>query len=97
MKNISPKEACELIKNKEFIILDVRTPEEYQQNHLEGAINIDIYMKTFEEELKKLDKNKSYLIHCHSGGRSENAGEIMEELGFKYITNVIGFLFPHLE
>ncbi|NQV91967.1 rhodanese-like domain-containing protein [Candidatus Woesearchaeota archaeon] len=100
MKEVSPEEARQLItrekENPNFVILDVRTPGEFELDHLEHAINIDFYMNTFEEELNKLDKDKVYLVHCRSGGRSEKACEIMNELGFKKITNVVGFLFPHL-
>ena len=96
MKNIIVEEAREFIKNKEITIIDVRTPEEFSLDHLEDAINIDIYTPNFKEQISKLDKNKPYLVHCRSGGRSEEAMRIMDEMEFKDVTNVVGFLFPHL-
>jgi phage shock protein E len=98
MNHISPNEARTLIENnKEIIILDVRTLEEFQINHLDNAINIDIYNTNFKDQIDKLERNKSYLVHCKAGGRSEEACRIMEELGFKDLTNVLGFLFPPLK
>ena len=74
-------EAFELINknisNIDFIILDVRSPEEYYESHIENAENIDYNSQIFESELEKRDKNKKYLIYCRSGHRSSNAIKIM--------------------
>jgi len=62
LKTISPKEASELIakhkNNADFIILDVRTPREFKSGHIEKAILLDYYSKTYTDELKRLDKTK---------------------------------------
>jgi rhodanese-related sulfurtransferase len=74
LKSIGVDEAVELIeKNKDngdFIILDIRTPEEYEYGHLENAINIDFYSDSFQQDLARLEKNKIYLEYCMSGIRS---------------------------
>ncbi len=84
--NVTAKEAFDLIQaNKDdpdFVILDVRTPEEFSEGHIENATNLDYYSETFREELDQLDKSKIYLMHCRSGGRSSQAITIMEELDF---------------
>lgn len=94
IENIAPQEAFTLIKDKQnnpdFIIIDVRTLEEFAEEHIEDAINIDFYAKTFRDELNRLDKNKTYLIYCRSGGRSGNALNIMEELDFREVHNMSG-------
>ena len=94
IENISPQEAVALIQNNQnnpdFVILDVRTPEEFAGGYIENAINIDFYLETFRDELNKLDKNKTYLIYCRSGNRSGNALNIMEELNFKEVYNMAG-------
>lgn len=94
IKDISPEEAYELIQknkgNSDFIILDVRTPNEFSEGHIEGAINIDFYSKSFREELNKLNKTKTYLVYCRTGHRSGLASKIMEELGFQHIYNMKG-------
>ena len=74
LKTISPKEASDLIakhkNNADFIILDVRTPREFKSGHIEKAILLDYYSKTYTDELTRLDKTKTYLIYCRSGNRS---------------------------
>ncbi len=94
IKNISPQEAHVLIeknkKNPDFVILDVRTPEEFSEGHIENAVNLDFYSDNFKEDLGKLDKNKTYLTHCRSGSRSAKTLNLMKELGFKEAYNITG-------
>ncbi len=86
IENIVAKEAFDLIQenkdNPRFVVLDVRTPEEFSEGHIENATNVDYNSGTFKEELEKLDKGKTYLMHCRSGNRSSKALPIMEELNF---------------
>ena len=76
--------------NNDFVILDVRTPEEFNSGRIENSENINFYSSDFKEQLSKLDKNKVYLVYCRSGSRSAKAVKIMEELGFKKVYNVEG-------
>lgn len=96
VKEISVKEARKHIKinerNHDFVILDVRTPAEYAEQHLKGAVNINIYYDHFKKNLLKLDKKKTYLVHCHAGVRCFMAAEIMESIGFARIYSVTGNL-----
>lgn len=90
--NITPAEACTLLnkqtENTDFVVLDVRTPEEFNQGHLPGAILLDYKSPQFEQELAKLDRNKTYLVYCRAGNRSIKAVEKMRELGFKHIAHM---------
>ncbi len=79
--------------NSNFVILDVRTPGEFAQEHLKGAVNINIYDDHFGKNLEKLDKKKSYLVHCHAGVRCFMTAEIMESIGFTKIYSVNGNVF----
>jgi rhodanese-related sulfurtransferase len=94
IEDITPQEAFTLIQNNknnpDFVIIDVRTAEEFAEVHIENAINIDYHSETFREELNKLDKNKTYLVYCRSGGRSAAALDIMQELGFREAYNMLG-------
>lgn len=85
---LSVSEAYQLIKdnksNSGFIILDVRTPGEFNESHIENSINIDRHASDFEVQLAKLDKNKTYIIYCKRGVRSAYALNLMKKLG---ITN----------
>ena len=94
IENINPEEAYDLIQenkdNPDFMILDVRTPGEFASEHIENAINLNYYSETFRDDLDKLDRGKTYVIYCRSGGRSGNALNIMEELGFMEVYNIVG-------
>ncbi|MCU0437440.1 MAG: rhodanese-like domain-containing protein [Raineya sp.] len=72
------------------VILDVRTPEEYQTGHLKNSKLLDISEQSFSASLDKLDKNKTYYVYCQAGGRSTTAVEIMIEKGFKKVYNLSG-------
>ena len=94
LKDITPQEAFDLIQNNQnnpnFIIIDVRTPEEFAEGYIKNAINIDFYAETFRDELDKLDRNQTYLIYCRSGSRSGNTLEVMAELNFRAVYNILG-------
>ncbi|GAB5521292.1 MAG: rhodanese-like domain-containing protein [Rhodothermales bacterium] len=64
------------------VVLDVRTPAEYAEGHLVQARNIDVMNPTFVDHVQDLDKDKTYYLHCKSGGRSGKATEIMRGMGF---------------
>ena len=94
IKTINTVESAEMIKknlkNKNFVILDVRTPEEYAEGHLANATNIDFKATDFAEKVGKLDKSKTYLVYCYSGHRSASAVEIMKTQSFLTIYNLDG-------
>ncbi len=74
----------------DLVILDVRTPEEFGEGHLEGATMIDFYRDDFAEQLAGLDPDVPYLLYCRSGNRSGQTIEIMRELGFTDVADVDG-------
>lgn len=94
LKTITTKDAFNLLarnkNNPDFVVLDVRTPEEYAGGHLEHAVNIDYYSSNYRAALGELDKTKTYLIYCRSGNRSGKSLSIMEELGFKRVYDIAG-------
>jgi rhodanese-related sulfurtransferase len=71
-------------------LLDIRTPAEFNDGHIEKAINCDWYATTFESQVLLLDKSKPVFIYCHSGGRSAAAVAKMNTLGFKEIYELAG-------
>lgn len=73
---------------RDMIILDVRTPEEYQESHVKESMNIDILSPDFKSKIEKLDKFKSYKLYCRSGNRSAQAENIMKSMGFKNVENL---------
>lgn len=77
----------ELRNEKKTYILDVRTIEEYNLSHIDRAINIPL--DELRENLKKLDKSKEIVVHCHSGSRSYLACRILKQKGYN-VKNLIG-------
>jgi rhodanese-related sulfurtransferase len=100
ISDISAQEAINLVeenaRNADFVILDVRTPEEFAQGHLANAVNMDYYAADFETRLQGLNKNAVYLVYCGSGMRSAKVIEMMRELGFAEAYNVLGG-FPAIQ
>ena len=72
------------------ITLDVRTPGEYAEGHLEGAQLIDFQSGNFENEISSLDKNATYAVYCRSGNRSGQAVKVMHDAGFHNVYNLDG-------
>jgi phage shock protein E len=72
--------------NSTATIIDVRTPAEFADGRVEGAVNIDVQSADFEASLANLDKNAEYIVYCRSGNRSAIAVQIMAEAG---ITKVV--------
>ena len=91
--NITAEEAKELMDTQEnYIILDVRRQDEYDEKHIPGAILIpnEVIRERAEEELK--DKDQLILVYCRSGNRSKQASEVLEELGYTYIREFGGII-----
>lgn len=72
----------------ETVVLDVRTPAEYQESHVKGAKNVDFKDSNFRSEIGKLDKTRNYKLYCRSGNRSGQALKMMQDMGFKNIENL---------
>jgi rhodanese-related sulfurtransferase len=89
-ENVEAKKFKQLIDNQVGTILDVRTAGEFNSGYIDGAVNIDYYSKSFKTELAKLDKNKPVFVYCKSGGRSSKAMNIMNEMGFLNVYNLLG-------
>jgi rhodanese-related sulfurtransferase len=87
--NVTVGKAQTLMKERagkaDFVILDVRTPEEFAEGHIAGAVNLDVQARNFEKKIRALDRKKSYLVYCRTGNRSRKATVAMEALGFRAI------------
>ena len=76
--------------NTNFVLLDVRTADEFSGGHIEGAVNIDYYAADFKTNIGKLDKTKVYLVYCRTGVRGAASVKIMLDLGFRQTQNMTG-------
>ena len=82
IKKVDPVAFSEAVNQPGVIILDVRTPEEFNAGHIANAININLEGSDFASEVSKLDMNATVAVYCRSGNRSGVATEQMAELGF---------------
>lgn len=80
----------EEIQDNDYIIIDVRSKNEYLEGHLDGAINIPL--SVIKDEIYKIPKDKKVLLYCQSGSRSKKAIKILEDLGYCEIYNLKGGL-----
>ena len=90
-KNAPIAELTKLKNEKKAVVIDVRTPAEWQEGVIEGAtLLIDFKGANFEQQIAKLDKSKTYIVYCRSGGRSAGASQVMVDNGFKNVINMQG-------
>lgn len=82
--------AEKLVKEGKVTVVDVRSPEEYKEEHIAGAKNVDFFTEDFARQLDKFDKSKPYLVHCGSGKRSTSSLKVFEKLGFKNLFHLDG-------
>jgi len=87
---VNSKQASVLLqKDSKLIILDVRTPEEFKEGHIKGAINIDIRQEDAFRKIDKLNKNAKYLVYCRTNHRSGLAVDHMMQNGFRNVTQMM--------
>ena len=78
-----------LAENPTAVLLDVRTPDEFESGRIPESININIMDRSFLEKISTLDKSKTYFVYCRSGGRSSQACSVMASQGFE-VYNLAG-------
>lgn len=94
IEDVTVEAASELIEENrgdpDFALIDVRTPDEFNEGHIEGAVMIDYLDEGFRDSVDALDRDKTYVVYCRSGRRSDGARDVMAELGFREVYNVLG-------
>ncbi len=88
---VAPDAALQLLGDgNDRVLIDVRTPEEFDEAHLDGALLIDFYRDDFEAAIGELDRDQAYVIYCRSGNRSGQARALMADLGFSDVADIDG-------
>jgi rhodanese-related sulfurtransferase len=86
---VSSTEAIKMIEaDKKLVVLDVRTPGEFSQGHIKGAVNIDVSRPDAGEQYKKLDPNFKYMVICRTKNRSGVVTGFLVQNGFKTVYQV---------
>tara|TARA_Y100000389_G_scaffold194216_1_gene223929 strand:- start:569 stop:880 length:312 start_codon:yes stop_codon:yes gene_type:complete len=90
--NLNQNKWIKSIKNsKNSVVLDVRTPEEFEEGFIRNSVNLNIYdSQFFFDEIKKLKKESCIHVYCKSGARSFQACELMKQFGFQNVFNLEG-------
>lgn len=78
------------INDKKVVLIDVRTPKEFDDGHIENSVNTDFFDPQFISYFSKYDKNEPIYIYCQSGNRSGKASKKLSELGFTKIYDLKG-------
>jgi rhodanese-related sulfurtransferase len=89
---ITPQDALKLIEEKgsEITILDIRPKDEYDMEHVPGAVNLDYDGHDFQKKVQVMDKKADYIIYCKSGVRGGYFMQKMRDSGFHSAYNVLG-------
>lgn len=88
--DVDTEKFAELTKEKDVVILDVRSAFEFGGDKIAGAQNISYTSSGFKPYIEKLDKSKTYLVYCASGSRSVGAVKNMQGMGFEKVYNLKG-------
>ena len=89
IENVDAATFKKYIDEKKGVLIDLRTTDEIKsKGMIKGAKQIDFLAKDSEEQIKKLDHNKTYLVYCAGGGRSGDCAELMEKEGFHHVINL---------
>ncbi|MXO32260.1 thioredoxin domain-containing protein [Apibacter sp. B2912] len=87
---LEPKDFLQKLKNSNSILIDVRTPEEFETGHIKNAIDLDYRNASFSDKIRKLDTSKTYMIYCRSGKRSASTVDSLKNLGFTHLYDLKG-------
>ena len=82
----------DLEAGKDFVLLDVRTKEEFREGHIEGAINIPLANLAYEIENAVPEKDQEIVLYCRSGVRTLTAAEILKELDYTKVYDMGGII-----
>lgn len=90
VKLVTAEEMQSILEMEEVQLVDVRTPKEYEKEHIVNSQNIDFTSPTFDEDISKLDKAKPVILYCKGGNRSAKCGKKLKEAGFEKVYDLEG-------
>ena len=82
-KSVDVQQFAEVIANKDVQLVDARTPEEFSEGHIPGAVNMDVKSENFDTQIAQLDSSRPVAVYCRSGRRSKLAAERMVNAGLQ--------------
>ena len=88
--DVENHQMLKLLEDNPGVLLDIRTPEEVSKGFLKNASFINFYDENFLQKASWVKKNQPIYVYCHAGGRSSKAAEMLIELGFREVYNLVG-------
>ena len=88
--DVENHQMLKLLQDNPGVLLDIRTPEEVSKGFLKNASFINFYDENFLQKASWVKKNQPIYVYCHAGGRSSKAAEMLIELGFREVYNLVG-------
>lgn len=90
VKLVTAEEMQSILEMEEVQLVDVRTPQEHEKEHIVNSQNIDFTSPTFDEDISKLDKAKPVILYCKGGNRSAKCAKKLKEAGFEKVYDLEG-------
>jgi rhodanese-related sulfurtransferase len=90
IETVDAVEAHAVVSEAGTVVLDIRTPDEFADGRVEGAINIDFYAADFADRIAALDRDATYVVYCRSDSRSGQAMDLFRDLGFAAVHEIDG-------
>ncbi len=87
---VSPEKVLELLEKEDIQLVDVRTPEEYEDGYIIKAKNVNFYDSNFDAQVESFDKKRPIIVYCKLGGRSAKSAKKLQEAGFMKIYDLQG-------
>ena len=78
------------IQDTDYILVDVRTAEEFESGHIQDAVNFDFYSESFDNDILTLDKSSSIILYCRTQNRSTKTANYLKENGYNEISVIAG-------
>ena len=97
-KNITATQMKEFLdKHKDIILVDTRTPMEFEEEHIKGAILIPFDQLAQRHEEMKAKKHDKIILYCRTGSRSAYAAQVLSDLGYEDVSNEMGGILDWIE
>ncbi len=90
VKLVTAEEMQSILQMEDVQLVDVRTPQEFDEEHIVNSQNIDFTSPTFDEDISKLDKAKPVILYCKGGNRSAKCAKKLKDAGFEKIYELEG-------
>jgi len=90
VKLITAEEMQSILELEDVQLVDVRTSQEYEEEHIVNSQNIDFSSPTFDDDIAKLDKGKPVILYCKGGGRSAKCAKKLKDAGFEKVYDLEG-------